>query len=752
MNVLEGLNKAQIQAVQSDGGPMMVIAGAGSGKTKVLTHRIAFLIENGVDPFNILALTFTNKAAKEMKDRIGAMVGPGDAKNIWMGTFHSIFARILRMEHERIGYPSNFTIYDTQDSKSVLKSIVKEMSLDDKIYKPGILLNRISGAKNSLISETEYKNNVDIQATDRSSGRPKIGDIYVKYQQKNFRSSAMDFDDLLFKTNILLKQYPEVLYKYQEKFKFILVDEYQDTNHAQYLIIKSLAARFENICVVGDDAQSIYSFRGANIQNILNFRRDYPDYKLFKLEQNYRSTKNIVEAANSIIRINKEQIKKEVWTANNSGEKINVLKSQSDNEEGKLVANDIFEKSNSINDTFNNFAILYRANAQSRSFEEALRKLNLPYKIYGGLSFYQRKEIKDLIAYFRLSANLNDEESLKRIINYPKRGIGQTTINKAIACANNNNISLWSVLLNPELYNFEVNSGTRIKINNFTSFIQNYNSRIFTSNAYELSLEIAKSTGILRDLSNDRTPEGIVRYENIQELLNGIQEFSKNSSEENLITLGDFLVDVALLTDADNEKEEDKNKVSLMTIHAAKGLEFKHVYVVGLEEDLFPSMLSKNSRSDLEEERRLFYVALTRAKVKATLSFAVNRFRWGNLIQCEPSRFLDEIDPSYLKNVSSKPESSFIHSNHGSPLKNKFFSKPHRLKKVSKIVEKLDDTNHQNTNQLKIGDEVQHERFGKGKVIELNGDFPNTKATVFFASAGQKQLLLKFAKLQLIKN
>ena len=754
MNVLEGLNSAQIKAVESDAGPMMVIAGAGSGKTKVLTHRIAYLIEHGVDPFNILALTFTNKAAQEMKERIAVMVGQDHARNIWMGTFHSIFARILRIEHEKIGYPSNFTIYDTQDSKSVLKSIVKELSLDDKIYKPGILLNRISGAKNSLISVENYRNNVDIQSTDRSTGRPKIGEIYHRYQQKNFRSSAMDFDDLLFKTNVLLKQHPETLYKYQDKFKFILVDEYQDTNHAQYLIVKSLAARFENICVVGDDAQSIYSFRGANIQNILNFRRDYPDYKLYKLEQNYRSTKNIVEAANSIIRINKEQIKKKVWTDNIAGNKINVLKSQSDNEEGKLIANDIFEKSNSFQDKYIDFAILYRTNAQSRAFEEALRKLNLPYKIFGGLSFYQRKEIKDLIAYFRLSANLNDEESLKRIINYPKRGIGLTTINKAITCANNSNVSLWNVLVEPEQFEFQVNGGTRQKISEFTSTILNYNSRIDHANAYELSLEIAKNTGIIRDLSNDRTPEGIMRYENIQELLNGIQEFSKNSTSENVISLSDFLVDVALLTDADNEKEEDKNKVSLMTIHAAKGLEFKNIYIVGLEEDLFPSMLSKNSRSELEEERRLFYVALTRAKVNATLSYAINRFKWGNLIQCEPSRFLEELDPKFLNETKIKQKPSFINSNSGTPLKNKFFQKsPKNFKKISTIEkENFPTSKNLNIKELKVGNEVLHDRFGKGKVIELNGDYPNTKATVFFASAGQKQLLLKFAKLQLVKN
>jgi DNA helicase-2/ATP-dependent DNA helicase PcrA len=752
MDILDQLNDAQVAAAKVIEGPIMIIAGAGSGKTKVLTHRIANLIQNDIDPFNILALTFTNKAAQEMKHRISSMVGDSQSRNIWMGTFHSVFARILRIEHEKIGYSSNFTIYDTQDSKSVLKSIVKEKNLDEKLYKPGILYNRISSAKNSLIGYENYKNNAEITLADKSSGRPKIAEIYEAYQKKCFRSSAMDFDDLLFKTNVLLKQYPEVLYKYQDKFKFILVDEYQDTNHAQYLIIKSLAARFENICVVGDDAQSIYSFRGANIQNILNFKRDYPDYQLFKLEQNYRSTKNIVEAANSIIRINKEQIKKVVWTSNNTGEKIKVFKSFSDNEEGKIIANNIFEKSQNEKSSFLNFAILYRTNAQSRSFEEALRKLNLPYKIYGGLSFYQRKEIKDLLAYFRLSANLNDEESLKRIINYPKRGIGQTTINKAITCANNNEVSLWDVLCSPEEFEFKINTGTNDKIGLFTSTILNFNSRVNKSDGYELALDIAKNTGLIRDLSSDRTPEGIVRFENVQELLNGIQEFTKQNEETELTTLADFLIDVALLTDADNDKEDDNNKISLMTIHAAKGLEFPNVYVVGMEEDLFPSQLSKNSRTELEEERRLFYVALTRAKESATLSFAVSRFKWGNLIQCEPSRFIDEIDPKYLDfERFTKKKTNTINYHQNKPLENSFSKAPKHLKKIDNSNQNYKISNAESTN-FKVGDHVTHERFGKGKIIELIGDFPNTKATVFFPSAGQKQLLLKFAKLQLIIN
>ncbi len=754
MNALNELNEAQKAAAKIINGPIMVIAGAGSGKTKVLTHRIAHLIENNIDSFNILSLTFTNKAAQEMKQRISIIVGERQARNIWMGTFHSIFARILRIEHNKIGYPSNFTIYDAQDSKSVLKSIVKEKKLDDKLYKPSILYNRISSAKNSLVSYEDYKNNIEITQSDKSSGRPEIAAIYEAYQKKCFRSSAMDFDDLLFKTNVLLKTHPEVLYKYQDKFKYILVDEYQDTNHAQYLIIKSLAARFENICVVGDDAQSIYSFRGANIQNILNFKKDYPDYQLFKLEQNYRSTKNIVEAANSVIRVNKEQIKKNVWTDNNKGEKIKVLKSFSDNEEGKIIANDIFEKIQNEKTSYFNFAILYRTNAQSRSFEEALRKLNLPYKIFGGLSFYQRKEIKDLLAYFRLSANLNDEESLKRIINYPKRGIGQTTINKAIICANNNDVSLWDVLCSPSEFGFNINSGTSQKIGLFTSTILNFNSRVNKSDGYELALEIAKNTGIIKDLSSDRSPEGVVRFENIQELLNGIQEFSKQVEELELKTLGDFLIDVALLTDADNDKKDDKNKISLMTIHAAKGLEFPNVYIVGMEEDLFPSQLSKNSRCELEEERRLFYVAITRAKKSATLSYAISRFRWGNMIQCEPSRFIEEIDPKFLdfehKNIF-KP--STIKFKHNYPLKNNFTPHSKRFKKINEEDNtKATIPSSEEIKNLVVGNHVVHQRFGKGKIIELSGEFPNTKATVFFPSAGQKQLLLKFAKLQILNN
>ena len=749
MDYLKDLNTAQKQASSQINGPMMVIAGAGSGKTKVLTYRIAFLIDNNIDAFNILALTFTNKAANEMKHRISQMIGSNESRNLWMGTFHSIFARILRVEHEKIGYPSNFTIYDTQDSKSLLKTIVKEMGLDEKLYKPNIIYNRISSAKNNLISAQDYLSRVEITEEDRSSGRAKIGDVYLEYSKRCFKSGAMDFDDLLFKTNQLLHQHPDILLKYQNKFKYILVDEYQDTNYSQYLIIKALAARFENICVVGDDAQSIYSFRGANIQNILNFKKDYPDYTLYKLEQNYRSTQIIVNAANSIISNNKNQIKKTVWTSNEEGDPIKLMKSFSDNEEGKQIANDIFHTKSNKQAKNLDFAILYRTNAQSRSFEEAFRKLNLPYKIYGGLSFYQRKEIKDLLAYFRLTANHNDEESLKRIINYPKRGIGKTTIEKALLCANQNETTIWNVLENPMSFGFHCNSGTANKIDGFTTMIKAFRSKLEASSAFELAHEIAKSTGILNELYNDRTPEGIVRHENIQELLNAISEFSEHKKEENdeQPSLTDFLIDVALLTDADNEKEEDKDKITLMTIHAAKGLEFPYVYIVGMEENLFPSQMALNSRTELEEERRLFYVALTRAKKKATLSYAVSRYRWGNFTSCEPSRFLEEIDERFLEKNHHNQQSF----NSGTPKKS--FTQPSlkprkNFKKVSSLNKSFSNNNE--LANIKVGSEVNHDKFGKGKVIQLSGDAPNVKATVFFPSSGQKQLLLKFAKLQIL--
>lgn len=780
MEYLNELNDPQRAAAAHLEGPMMVIAGAGSGKTRVLTYRIAHLIDNGVDPFNILALTFTNKAAKEMKERIANMIGGNEARNIWMGTFHSIFARILRQESEKIGYPSNFTIYDTQDSKNLMKAIIKEMGLDDKLYKPNIIYGRISSAKNNLISPQAYLKNIEIMAEDKSNARPKLGEIYLEYAKRCYRAGAMDFDDLLFITNVLLKKHPDVLLKYHEKFQYILVDEYQDTNYSQYLIVKRLAARFENICVVGDDAQSIYAFRGANIQNILNFKKDYPDYKLYKLEQNYRSTQTIVDAANSIIENNRDQIKKDVWTANDQGEKIRVVRTYSDNEEGKFVANDIFESKNNLQANNNDFAILYRTNAQSRSMEEALRKINIPYKIYGGLSFYQRKEIKDLLAYFRLTANHKDEEAFKRVINYPKRGIGNSTIDKLTIGANNAGASLWDAACNPAEFGVQLSSGVFNKLQQFTLMIKSFASKLDKAKAFELADEIAKVSGIYKELYADKTPEGVSRYENIQELLNGIQEFTDNeSTDDKIITLPDFLIDVALLTDADNESEEDNDKVTLMTIHSAKGLEFPYVYIVGLEENLFPSQLSISTRSELEEERRLFYVAVTRAEKKCTLSYATSRYKWGQITQCEPSRFIEEIDSKFLDTSLASQEKTPMHlgdddlgfsgfgntqkkqpaylekyknqsqkytsksSSTTTPTANKSnFGIPKNLKKVTGATQaaKVD------ISKVIPGAQVMHDRFGKGKVLTVE----DGKATVFFPSHGQKQLLLQFAKLEVL--
>lgn len=772
MSYLDELNKSQREAVEATDGPVMVIAGAGSGKTRVLTYRIAHLINKGVDPFSILALTFTNKAAQEMKDRIGKIVGYNEARNIWMGTFHSVFARILRSEAEKIGYPSNFTIYDTQDSKNLIKTILKEIGLDDKVYKPGLVLNRISAAKNNLLSSAAYINNTNIQSEDRQSAKPRIGDVYRIYEERCFKAGAMDFDDLLFKTNILLRDFPDVLHKYQHRFQYILVDEYQDTNFSQYIIVKKLAAAFENVCVVGDDAQSIYAFRGANIQNILNFKNDYPDVQTFKLEQNYRSTKNIVNAANSIIEQNKEQIKKEVWTDNGEGTKIKVHRAATDNEEGKLVANLIFETQQNRQAHHKDFAILYRTNAQSRAMEEALRRKNIPYKIYGGLSFYQRKEIKDLLAYFRLVINPNDEEALKRVINYPARGIGKTTADKITIAANNHQKSLWEIITNLHQINVGLNNGAISKIQAFIAMIQSFSSQLINKNAYDLGNDIASTSGILKELYSDRTPEGISRYENIQELLNGLKEFTEteNELEEDVTPRGltEFLQDVALLTNADNEKEEDIDKVTLMTIHSAKGLEFPYVFIVGLEENLFPSQLSLTSRTELEEERRLFYVAITRAERELHLSFANSRYKWGSLIFCEPSRFIEEVDEKFLeytfsKNTpirSSQPKSFEDEFNDYHKKKPNTFKKtttkpkpvntvpqhtPKNLKRVSSFATASPDSAA--TLHLKKGMMVNHQKFGNG-IIE---DLDNGKASINFQNVGIKQLLLKFAKLTIVK-
>ena len=753
MNYLETLNPAQLEAVKNIDGPTMVIAGAGSGKTRVLTYRIAYLMEKGVDPFNILSLTFTNKAAKEMKERIGAIIGDTEARNITMGTFHSVFARILRHHSEKLGYPSNFTIYDTQDSRSLLKTIIKELKLDDKVYKPAMVGGRISSAKNNLISAVAYETNSDIINEDRQSGRPRLFEIYKAYEKRCFLAGAMDFDDLLFKTNVLLRDFPDVLHFYQHRFKYILVDEYQDTNYSQYLLVKKLAAVFQNICVVGDDAQSIYSFRGANIQNILNFKTDYPDYNIYKLEQNYRSSQNIVNAANSVIAKNKDQIQKNVWTSNDVGQKIKVIRTLTDNEEGKLIAQEIFETKQNDNAQNSDFAILYRTNAQSRSFEEALRKLNLPYKIYGGLSFYQRKEIKDILAYYRLTANHQDEEAFKRIINYPRRGIGNTTVEKIIVAANHYGVSLWDIIESPDQYPTQIASGTRNKLNQFVTHIKSFAVDLDKKDAYTLAQHIAVTSGILKDLYADKSPEGVSRYENIQALLSGIKEFTASVGEGETAFLSDFMVDVALLTDADNEKDEDRDKISLMTIHASKGLEFPYVFVVGLEENLFPSQMALSSRTELEEERRLFYVAITRAEKNCTLSFATSRYRWGNLITSESSRFIEEIDPKFLE--LSTPYKSGGRSLNQTNLINRTVGRSsanpgpkRRLTKVSEAPQRKAGETADKLD-LKVGYNVNHDRFGKGKIVALEGT-PPTKATVFFPKVGNKQLLLKFAKLEIV--
>ena len=764
MDYLKGLNPSQRDAVEQTEGPVMIVAGAGSGKTRVITYRVAHLVQKGVDPFNILVLTFTNKAAKEMRNRITAVVG-AEAKNIWMGTFHSVFAKILRVEAHKIGYPNNFTIYDTDDSKSLIKTILKEMSLDDKLYHHNYVYGRISMAKNNLISVQEYQQNEQIQADDFASGRAFIGKIYETYVNRCFKAGAMDFDDLLFKTNVLLKEHADVLYKYQNKFKYLMVDEYQDTNFSQYLIVKKLAAIRENLCVVGDDAQSIYAFRGANIQNILNFQKDYPDVKVYKLEQNYRSTQNIVNVANSIIANNKNQLDKNVFSENEEGDKIKVTRSFSDNEEGKLVAESIAEERANNNLNWVDFAILYRTNAQSRSMEEALRKLNVPYKIYGGLSFYQRKEIKDLIAYFRLTFNPSDEEAFKRVINYPARGIGKTTIDKLILAANQEDKTLFNISCDAAKY---LDNRAATSVGNFAIAIQSFEVVAKNSSAYDAALHIAQQSGLLKDLYDDKSVEGLNRYENMQELLNGIKEFSEREDIEDR-SLAFFMQDIALLTNDDKDKGDNLDTVSLMSIHASKGLEFPQVYVVGLEENLFPSQMALNSRADLEEERRLFYVAVTRAEKKLHLSYATSRFRFGTLVNCEPSRFLDEIEPKYLELGFAKKAASSGQSfgDERSQWQSKtskndqqgdFFSKPKPASaspiKTTSLLAKAHIPSEgfapSDTSKLAVGQEVEHERFGFGKVLTLEGNKPDIKATIFFKEIGQKQLLLKFAKLRIL--
>ena len=768
---LSQLNEAQLAPTLQKEGPMIVIAGAGSGKTRVLTYRIAYLMSEGVDPFNILSLTFTNKAAREMKIRIASIVGDSETKNLWMGTFHSVFAKILRFEADKLGYPSNFTIYDTQDSQRLISSIIKEKKLDKDIYKYKQVQSRISSYKNSLITVKAYFQNPDLKEADVMSKRPEMGEIYKEYVSRCFKAGAMDFDDLLLKTNELLTRFPEVLAKYQDRFRYILVDEYQDTNHSQYLIVRALSDRFQNICVVGDDAQSIYAFRGANINNILNFQKDYEDVKMFRLEQNYRSTKNIVNAANSIIEKNQTKLDKVVWTANEVGEKITVNRSLTDGDEGRYVASSIFENKMQNQAKNGDFAVLYRTNAQSRSIEDALRKRGLEYRIYGGLSFYQRKEIKDVLSYLRIIINPSDEEALKRIINFPVRGIGQTTIERLIVSANEYDKSIFEVLKHLHELPININGGTKTKLQNFTTMIESFQVMSKTVNAFDLAEHVCKASGLIQEFKKDGTPEGITRLENIEELLNGIKDFVEGQQElaDSTGSLAEFLEDVALATDLDNEEGEDSDKVALMTIHLAKGLEFEYVYIVGLEENLFPSAMSMNTRSELEEERRLFYVALTRAEKQAYLTYALSRYRWGKLVDAEPSRFIEEIDEQYLEIVTPKEERRFnpmlsadifgdVEPNTVRYKKPAYLKAKPKVKEPFKItapknLKKVSDTKNTTNlfdNKLIVGDVVNHQRFGKGNVLNIEGKGADLKAEIKFENGGSKKLLLRFAKLEII--
>jgi DNA helicase-2/ATP-dependent DNA helicase PcrA len=768
------LNEAQQLPVLQKDGPMIIIAGAGSGKTRVLTIRIAYLMSLGVDAFSILALTFTNKAAREMKKRIADIVGTNEAKNLWMGTFHSVFARILRSEADKLGYPSNFTIYDTQDSVRLISSIIKEMQLDRDVYKPKQVLGRISSFKNSLITVKAYYNNPELQEADAMSKKPRLGEIYQNYVDRCFKAGAMDFDDLLLKTNELLNRFPDVLAKYQDRFRYILVDEYQDTNHSQYLIVRALSDRFQNICVVGDDAQSIYAFRGANINNILNFQKDYDNVQTYRLEQNYRSTKNIVEAANSIIDKNKTKLDKIVWTANDSGQKIKVHRSVTDGEEGRFVAATIFEEKMRNQQKNGEFAILYRTNAQSRAMEDALRKRDIPYRIYGGLSFYQRKEIKDVLCYLRLVINPKDEEALIRVINYPARGIGDTTVEKLTVAANHYKRSIFEVMEHIDKIDLKLNSGTRAKLQDFVTMIKSFQVINESQDALYLTDHVAKKTGLIQELKKDGTPEGIARIENIETLMGGIKDFIEGQREIDGArgALSEFMEDVALATDLDNDTGDD-DRVALMTIHLAKGLEFPTVFVVGLEEDLFPSAMSLNTRSELEEERRLFYVALTRAEHQAYLTYAQSRYRWGKLVDSEPSRFIEEITPEFIEYINPLNSNGYRYKPtidldiFGDVDKSKLRNTkpvagiPPRTNSdeeaVNSLIRKLkpvgkapaaSDANFQSN--LQIGNIVMHERFGKGQILNLEGVGADKKAEIKFEVGGIKKLLLRFAKLDII--
>lgn len=755
--LIAGLNEPQREAVLHTQGPLMIIAGAGSGKTRVLTIKIAYLLEKNVDPFNILALTFTNKASREMRNRIEKVVGT-NARNLWMGTFHSVFARILRSEAEKIGYPSNFSVYDTDDAKSLIRSILKEMELDDKIYKPSSVLSRISMAKNKLISPNQYINNPILISDDEAANKPKMGLIYQKYADRCFKAGCMDFDDLLYNTCKLFHLFPDVLNKYQHRFKYIMIDEYQDTNFVQYVITKQLATVNRNICVVGDDAQSIYAFRGADISNILNFEKDYPEAHIVKLEQNYRSTKNIVNLANSVIKHNQAQLRKDVWTENEEGTLIELLKATSDNEEGRLVAQSIFEEKNQNHWRNEDFAVLYRTNAQSRAIEEALRRLNINYRIIGGLSFYQRKEVKDLIAYLRFVVNHNDEEAFKRIINYPKRGIGDSTVAKIVVTAVDNGVSIWEALLNIDKF---LPGRVANAVSDFTNLIRSFELEIKTKDAFDAASIIAKQSGILKDLYEDKTVEGLARYENLQELLNAIKEFVEDKEREDK-TMGAFLQEVSLLTTADQNENENEDKVTLMTIHMAKGLEFKQVFIVGMEEDLFPSQMMMQSRADLEEERRLFYVAVTRAERKLTLSYALTRYKYGRLHNCDPSRFLQEIDQKYLY-VPRKTTQDLLKEDYfsamtklGGPQQNAFnLKRKEAAKPIMPSQQNYDHVPSENfkpsdISKIQIGLKVEHPKFGFGNVIDLDVSGNEKKAKILFEKAGEKTLMLSFAKLMVI--
>ncbi|MEY8612477.1 UvrD-helicase domain-containing protein [Parabacteroides segnis] len=773
---LNKLNESQREAVEYNEGPSLVIAGAGSGKTRVLTYKIAYLVHLGLAPQSILALTFTNKAAREMKERIAAITGDQTARRLWMGTFHSIFSRILRYEAEHIGYPSNFTIYDTTDSKSLLKAIIKEMQLDDKVYRLGMVQSRISNAKNALVTWKAYEQSKELMQHDIDSKVPLLREIYKRYQNRCQQAGAMDFDDLLLQTNILFRDHPQVLEKYRSFFQFVLVDEYQDTNFAQHLIVQRLCEQHRRICVVGDDAQSIYSFRGANIDNILQFKNQYPGCRIFKLERNYRSTQNIVNAANSLIHKNKEQIHKNVYSEKEEGSKVRISASYSDYEEGYAVASAINELRLRKDYDYADFAILYRTNAQSRILEEALRKRGIPYKIYGGLSFYQRKEIKDIISYLRLIVNPHDEEAFKRVINYPSRGIGDTTVNKVISAATENNVSLWTVLNAPIDYALPINSGTAKKLTDFREMIERFIEQNTRLSAEEMAAIVVKESGIVSSLFQDRSVEGISKQENLQELLKGIAEFCELRREEGVeqVSLADFLSEVSLLTDQDNDKDEQANKVTMMTVHAAKGLEFKNVFVVGLEEELFPSSMSKDNPRAVEEERRLFYVAITRAEENCVLTYAKSRFRNGQSAMCSPSRFLKDIDVRFLDVPADSSADTFAAARERfqRPAFTSPFQQPRAVEKeepsfispVAQALQRQRLTKVETTTStpasssapasdlsgLRVGAKVRHDRFGEGEVIAIEGDGGNAKATVAFTHFGQKQLLLKFARLTII--